>query len=184
MKNRRFLVLLCVSVQVLVRTVLAQQPDQHRATLIAQRKEIAKRYLAAAGLEPPEELDLAHLPQLRAEFNKFLSEPPQPPLSTGDQPAAAPDMHTETPNTNDTSKTVLDYLHPSPWNRFCGSRNLRLRRWNRRKQHLSRLLIGPSPRQPEIPMTFCGSTHSLSTSVNCPLAQPIWQPSMVLMANL
>ena len=96
MKNRRFLVLLCVSVQVLVGTVLAQQPDQHRATLIAQRKEIAKRYLAAAGLEPPEELDLAHLPQLRAEFNKFLSEPPQPPLSTGDQPAAAPDMHTET----------------------------------------------------------------------------------------
>jgi len=147
MKNRRFLVLLCVSVQVLVGTVLAQQPDQHRATLIAQRKEIAKRYLAAAGLEPPE-------------------------------------VHTETPNTNDTSKTVLDYLHPSPWNRFCGSRNLRLRRWNRRKQYLSRLLIGPSPRQPEIPMTFCGSTHSLSTSVNCPLAQPIWQPSMVLMANL
>jgi hypothetical protein len=71
-KNKGLAILLCASLQILGGTTFAQQLDPAHAKLVDQRKEIARQYLAAAGIEPPEQLDLIHLPQLRAKFEKVL----------------------------------------------------------------------------------------------------------------
>ena len=70
MKHVGLVVLLCVWFQMSGERAFAQGAGPDHPQLFNQRKEIARQYLLAAGIQAPEQLDLAHLPQLRAEFEK------------------------------------------------------------------------------------------------------------------
>ena len=151
--NKRLAVWLCATLQIMGGTVFAQQLDPARAKLMDQRLEIAEQYLVAAGIEPPEQLDLAHLPQLRAEFERFLIDSSQQPLTA---------VNVETDSNGSASgsgvkaaPTLLEYLHPSPWNRF-----LRLQQFKAEALEQTKTVFVQTPGQPK-PVPTLNPDHVL-----------------------
>jgi hypothetical protein len=146
MKHVGLVVLLCVWFQMSGERAFAQGAGPDHPQLFNQRKEIARQYLLAAGIQAPEQLDLAHLPQLRAEFEKWLRRSSQQSSSPNDQPSSAPATDGQSDDSNATAApgALLKYLHPRKRDRV-----LRLPQFKADAQEQTKTVFVQTPDQPK-----------------------------------